>query len=106
MSATVLMFVYTVLLGAGAAGCITFVTLYTWRSPWWRSEMGRHVVAFTAALGFLEGVYFARFAVGDWPWRHELLALGLALVVLATWWRVLLFERVWRESRKRSEASQ
>lgn len=53
MTAAVLNVAYWVLLVAGAVPAIVFPVYYTVRAPWWRSEMGRHLFAFSLLFALL-----------------------------------------------------
>lgn len=45
--------VYWVLLVAGAVPAIVFPVYYTVKAPWWRSEMGLHLFAFSLLFALL-----------------------------------------------------
>jgi hypothetical protein len=93
---------YLALLILGALGCLGFIVHYSLSYPWWRSEEGRNLVAFSSiVLAFL--VFFlsgfdpsrtpplAGFQVRDW-FRFGLFVLLDSLI----WWRWAMFARIRR----------
>jgi hypothetical protein len=83
----------TILFGAGALGCVTFVGLYLWRSVgWWRSDAGRNLMAVMAILLVLLGLV----VVGRWwgPLPHWIWTVGVGVLDAAIWWRVII---LWRK---------
>lgn len=68
--------------GLVALAALAFVTAYAVTAPWWRSLVGRHVMAVTAAMGWL-GVYTVLITV--WPHGTPAAALRVsrAVVILA-----------------------
>jgi hypothetical protein len=77
------------LIGVAAA---VFVTAYAVLAPWRRSGMGRHVMAFSAAVGLL-GVYTVLAAV--WPHGVAATALRVIRVALLVALAALLVQRTW-----------
>jgi hypothetical protein len=84
--------VYLVGLCVGAVPALGFPVLYTFRSRWWRSEMGRHLFAYSVLFAVLYVNGLARLvfqvpaAVQVW--------INLFLVVFAAvvaWQRVLVY---------------
>jgi hypothetical protein len=67
--------VASALIGVAAA---VFVAAYAVLAPWRRSEMGRHVMAFSAAVGLL-GVYTVLVVV----WPHGVAATVLRVIRVA-----------------------
>lgn len=68
--------------GLVALAAAAFVTAYAVFAPWWRSLVGRHVMAVTAAMGWL-GVYTVLITV--WPGGIVAVALRVSrsVVILA-----------------------
>jgi hypothetical protein len=62
-----------------ALAASAFVVAYSVLAPWRRSEVGRHVMAFTASIGAL-GAYTV--AVTVWPSGPVAIALRVTRVVL------------------------
>lgn len=86
----------TALMIAALAACITFVTVYWTTAPWWRSEWGRHTMAFVASLGLLVGLILTYRVFGDYPGRRQLLLVSFAALTLLLWQRVYLVIRAQR----------
>ena len=85
-------------------GCWWFVVLYTVTWPWWKNDVGRHLVAFSASLGLVLTYYALRIF---WP---RLPGVGITTVVLfgtltgVIVWRLVLFLRIRRELRRQRRA--
>jgi hypothetical protein len=80
---------------SGASGLVAvtaavFVVAYEVLAPWRRSEMGRHVMAFSAAVGLL-GIYTVLLMV--WPHGAAAAGLRVARVVLLVALAGLLMQR-------------
>lgn len=87
----------------GALCGLMFCTAYGISAPWWRSEMGRHIMAFTASVSLT--LAYASFRVIVPPVRPEFgvraLVFGVIAAMLA--WRLfMLFREQIREPRKRT----
>lgn len=90
----------TVLFGAGALGCLTFVALYAWRSRGWaRTDTGRNLMAMMAVLLVL----LALVTVSRWsgPFRPEIWTGLLCLLDTVIWWRVII---LWRRQHERKRS--
>jgi len=88
------------LLGAGVLGAAVFVGLYTWWTPWWRSEVGQWLVSFPAALGLLLANGLVARAVGNYPGRQAINLVLFVVCVASVWWSVRLLVRVMRRNPK------
>ncbi|WP_329131758.1 hypothetical protein OG552_11090 [Streptomyces sp. NBC_01476] len=68
--------------GLVALASLAFVVAYAVTAPWWRSLVGRHVMAVTAAMGWL-GMYTVLITV--WPGGAvaAVLRVSRAVVILA-----------------------
>lgn len=84
--------IITVLIALGFVAMVTFVGLYL-RSPWWRSPVGRNLMALPAVLGGLLGLWLlARLVhLPMWLW-----AGGIAALDGVMWWRVWILWRLQR----------
>lgn len=88
-----------ILIVAVFLGFLAFVLLYS-LTPFWRTEMGRHVMSFMASLGMvmmlavLRIIAEAAFEVdlyADAPWLRP---ACFALIAGVTWWRVWILIKV------------
>lgn len=88
------------LLGAGVLGAALFVGVYTWWTPWWRTETGQWLVTFPSSLGLLlaNGLVFR--LLGDYPGRLAINLVLFVVCVASVWWAFALLVRVIRRSRK------
>lgn len=83
---------YTVLTAVGFAAAVTFVVLYAWGDrDWFRSELGRNLMAKTAILGGLLGLSLLGLLirVPGWVWIG-----GMATLDAVMWWRVVILWRI------------
>jgi hypothetical protein len=89
--------VATVLIAVGAAAMLVFVVLYAVGSRgWYRTAVGRNLMALPAVLAALLLLWLARrlVAVPDWVWWG-----GLASLDAVMWWRVAILWRLQRRNR-------
>jgi hypothetical protein len=96
----------TGLLFSGAALALLFVGWYGLSAAWYRTEAGRHMIAFTAALFLALGLTAAN--VMGWTRSLGLTAnlivqnLVLLLINLVILWRIWIFFRAqYRRTRRR-----
>ncbi|HKS46362.1 MAG TPA: hypothetical protein VJT49_14875 [Amycolatopsis sp.] len=90
---------YELLLVLALIPSFGFVVHYSIVYPWWRSEIGRHIVAFSSSIGALLLHSLIAFLFPTWPGRNWIrLALFIALIVVI-WWRWVVFIRVRKEDR-------
>lgn len=89
----------TVLLAVGVLGVGWFIVRYSLEAPWWRGEVGWHLVTFTGALGLLMANGLAFRLAGDYPGRQAANLVLFAVIVASVWWRVALLHRVTRRKR-------
>ncbi|MFF5795816.1 putative phage holin [Streptomyces albogriseolus] len=87
--------------------CVLFVVIYHLRTRWWRSEVGRNLMALAAALGalFLYTVLLTLWPDGSFAqalrWVRVALALAIAAVMLQ---RISLLLKAQREQHDRTDA--
>ncbi len=72
---------------------LTFVVLYMNVAGWWRTDMGRHVMAFMAACLLAVGTRVSRVIWPDWPGYYALRAITTWLAVAVVVWRIALLVR-------------
>ncbi|WP_432136845.1 putative phage holin [Streptomyces sp. bgisy154] len=92
--------------GLAALACVVFAVTYHVRASWWRSEVGRNLMMFAAAVGVLcAHTVLVTFLHGD---EHVLTALRSVRTVVLLLVAVLMVQRTWllvkaqRESRDRT----
>lgn len=98
--------IITALLAVGLIGSAVFIVLYSNSAPWWRSELGWHLVTFTGSLGLLmaNGLLFR--IVGEYPGRQTVNTILLAVIVAVVWWRVALLNRIAHEDTDESKGDE
>lgn len=82
----------SVLIAVGFVAMAAFVALYL-RSPWWKSPVGRNLMALPVVLGALLGLWLAGRLVHLWVWVWP---GGLAALDAVMWWRVVILWRLQR----------
>jgi hypothetical protein len=87
-----------VLVCLSAAIATTSVILHA-RVPWWRSEMGRHLMAYTATIAAVLDLAVIRMLIGDSWWFALLRLVVFSLVPAVTAWRVWLQIKAHRDDR-------
>lgn len=60
------------------------------RVPWWRSEMGRHLMAYMVAMAAVLDLGVAKLIIGDSPSFQTLRTVVFVGVPLVTSWRLWL----------------
>lgn len=96
----VLRIVFYILVFVALIGCWSFVIMYTRTWPWWRTEIGRYTIAFSACLGMFMLYYTVRII---WPGLPGAVWIALGLFVLldvVIVWQLVLFLRIRREQRR------
>lgn len=80
-----------------------FVVLYHVKAPWWRSEIGRHVMTYStvvaAVLTLATVRLFSGASLDDTPWFAALRLVVFAGVPAAIGWRIAILWRVQRRNR-------
>lgn len=84
------------------AGCAVFVVRYGALSGWWRTSVGRNMLAFMGVCMVLLGLSTTRMVFGD-EWfeahRDALRLVSFGLVSVVVWWRVVLLVKVQRRDK-------
>lgn len=85
----------TVVAALGTVGCWYFVGAYwvTTRGDWHRTPAGRHVMQFTANLGFLLTLIVVARVWPDYPGRAGITMVSFSALVVQVWWRCVLLHR-------------
>jgi len=86
-----------VLLGA----FLTFVVLYLNVAGWWRTEMGRHVMAFMTSCLLAIGTRVSRLVWSEWTGYPVLRAITTWLAVFVVAWRIALLIKTQITNRRR-----
>lgn len=87
-------------------GFWVFVLLYAARSEWWKTPVGRNLMAFMFVCGVLLGLGFIRSLTGDARWdtiRDEIRLISFAAVNVVVWWRNVLLVRTQRQLRQEAD---
>lgn len=88
------------------AGAITFCAMYALFSPWWKSAMGRNVMAMMGTIGLFLILAIIRMiwpnAFNDMPWIR---LVAWSLIGGIVWWRVVLLVRT-QVLRRRDERTE
>lgn len=73
------------------AGFITFCLLYGFFAPWWKSEMGRNIMALMGTCGLFLVLAVIKMAIPNafdhMPWIRPIVWSTIGCIV---WWRVVL----------------
>lgn len=91
------------IVGFGFLGSVLFPVLYHIGSKgtWRHTEMGRHLMAFSAAVSLALLALLLRIAFGDYPGR-QLVSFGAMIsLVFVVWWRSLLYMKIRRKPKER-----
>lgn len=81
-----------------------FVVLYHLWAPWWRSEVGRHVMTYSTVVAAVLTLSLVRLIGGaslETTWFQILRLIVFAGVPAAIGWRIAILWRVQRRSRHR-----
>jgi len=87
-------------------GFWVFVLLYAIRSDWWKTPVGRNLMAFMFIGAVTLGTGFARALMGDAQWdriRDEVRMISLAAINVVVWWRVVLLVKTQRQVRREAD---
>lgn len=77
-------------------GYLFFVTVYGFGSPWWKTEMGWHIMSFMAVFFGLMALGVTRRLTGDaWFDAHQLVLQFWSFLLMSgtVWWRNVILVR-------------
>lgn len=80
-------------------GLLVFVILYSFRSPWWETEIGKNMLAFMSVTLGLAGLGAAYQIIGpEWFDEHRggVTFWSRTAFFLVVWWRVVILIKVQR----------
>lgn len=89
---------------AAFLGGLSFVVIYWFTSRWWRSDIGRNMMAFAISETVLLGVSIAVWAFGDFPGRLWFGLTAFALFTATSWWRTVVLIRLLVKRRREDAA--
>lgn len=94
-----LLWLWWFLAAMGFVGAMLFPVLYHAGSKgtWRHTELGRHLMAFSVAVGYALLALLLRIALGDYPGRSVVNFSAIFSLVGVTWWRSVQYIRVWRK---------
>ena len=101
-----LLVLWFALAALGFVGAMLFPVLYHIGSQgsWKRTEMGRHLMAFSIAVGYALLALLLRIVFGDYWGRAVVNWSAIIGLVTVTWWRSILYIKTSRQDRKRDES--
>ncbi|MDG9701649.1 hypothetical protein [Streptomyces sp. DH37] len=86
--------------GLAFLACAAFVVVYHWKAPWWRSDVGRNLMALPSAIGVL-CLYTVLITV--WPEGRPAAVLRSVRTAVVLAIAVLMVQRTWMVWRAQSE---
>lgn len=86
-------------LGVGWVASVWFVARYGATRPWFRSEMGRHLMAMSVSVGSFFTLYLALAIWPEFPGRTVIRFVLLIGLVATVVWRTIIFEKQDRRDR-------
>lgn len=98
----VALYAWWVLVALGALGSLLFPVLYHVgsRGRWRHTEMGRHLMAFSLAVGYALLALLSRITFGDYPGRGFVNFSAMLALVGVVWWRSAIYVKLRRKERK------
>lgn len=100
---TTLVLLSRVLLIAAFVGGLTFVVTYQITARWWRSDVGRNMMAFVAAETLILGTGVWALAFGDSAARRVVAVVAFGLFVATSWWRSVTLLKAQLRNRRQPE---
>lgn len=93
------------LLLIGILGSWVFPVMYFFENnkAWRRSEVGAHVLTFSFAVAYALTAYGSRVFLGNYPGRGFVMFSAMLLLIVAVWWRTIIFIRGRRRSWQRED---
>jgi len=95
-----------VMLVAAFLGGLSFVAIYWLSSRWWRSDIGRNMMAFAISETVFLGVSVAVWLFGNFPGRLWFGLVAFAMFTGASWWRTAVLVRLLMRRRREDAAQQ
>jgi len=92
--------VYIVLLVTGSLAGWAFVIRYMVTYRWWTTELGRHLITFSACVAAFESYYLLILIWPGLPGRTAIRTCLFVLLTVAVVWRWWMFERIRWQTRK------
>lgn len=96
------LWVWWFLIVMGFIGALLFPVAYQVgsRGQWRHTELGRHLMAFSLAVGYALLALLLRVAFGDYPGRGLVNFSAIFGLVGVVWWRSVRYIMVWRKPRR------
>lgn len=91
-----------ILCGLAFVGAWLFPLMYLHENKWRSTEMGRHVMTFSIAVAHAITAYLTRLMFGEYPGRAFVMFSALMMLIIATWWRSIIYIRMRRRERRRN----
>jgi hypothetical protein len=88
---------YFALLGTGALAGWAFVVRYMATYKWWSTELGRHLVVFSADVSAWFTFFLAVLIWPEFPGKTAIQSVLFVVLVAAVVWRFVMFERLRRK---------
>lgn len=90
----------------GFVGSVLFPVLYHRGShgTWRQTEMGRHLMAFSLAVGYALLALLLRIGFGDYPGRTVVNFSAMFALIGVVWWRSMLYLKTSRKDRRRDDS--
>lgn len=81
-------------------GGFSFITLYQITSRWWRSDVGRNMMAFVVSETVLLSSAVMVWLFGDFAGRQVFGVVAFAMFTAASWWRTVALVRALLKRRR------
>lgn len=96
------LWLWTTFVVLGFIGAIAFPVLYHFgsRGEWRHTDLGRHLMAFSVAVGAALLALLLRIVLGDYTGRAVVNFGSIFGLVAVVWWRSVQYVRVWRKPEK------
>jgi hypothetical protein len=94
---------YKVVVWLTVPAAVGFPIWYHLKLQWRSSEMGRHVMGYSAVVALLYVTSILRLTFPGMP-AQRIMTLTLAVLMMTVvWWRVLVFVHIYRQTRQERE---
>jgi len=91
---------YKIVLCLTAPAAIGFPIWYHLRLRWQDSEMGKHVMGYSAVVGLLYLTSLLRLFFPGMPLQRGITITLAVLMLVVVWWRVVVFVHIYRQTRQ------